>query len=391
MAFMNGIGPEDAVGEYISKERICRGVVNYAGNLHDDGVVANELVPPAQPDRSGHRARDHAGRRQLEEILTDAGLTTVQVSHHDMKKAAFFKTILNSALNALCAAHGLTMAQAMRLKHTRRTARILLREGLTVAGLVGYNYGEDTCDRCMDYLDAGGDHYPSMWFDLREQRPTEIEYINGKIVKIGRMFNGRGRAAQRVLHQRDHHPGDQEREPRRGRYPGLPREQLSGAAARAGGARSCPYAWAEGEQDDRSDAERAGRAPGDRCAAGQRAGHGGDERADRAGAPLRRGREPGRGDDRGARASASPPAPRWPSTARRTTRPMVDGLLDACAALADLPDAGGRAGPRRLPGRRHGADLLLRLRRRRPVGQAGPARDQARLLPARWRSTSCRA
>ena len=32
VAFMNGIGPEDAVGEYIGKERVCRGVVNYAGN-----------------------------------------------------------------------------------------------------------------------------------------------------------------------------------------------------------------------------------------------------------------------------------------------------------------------------------------------------------------------
>jgi ketopantoate reductase len=66
---------------------------------------------------------------------------------------------------------------------------VLLREGLTVAGLVGYNYGEDTLDRAVKYLEGGGDHYPSMWFDLKHRRPTEIEYINGKIVKIGRMFN----------------------------------------------------------------------------------------------------------------------------------------------------------------------------------------------------------
>ena len=40
----------------------------------------------------------------------------------------------------------------------------------------------------MAYLEGGGDHYPSMWFDLNNKRPTEIEYINGKIVKIARMF-----------------------------------------------------------------------------------------------------------------------------------------------------------------------------------------------------------
>ena len=78
----------------------------------------------------------------------------------------------------------------MHLRHTRSTARVLLREGLTVAGLVGYNYGEDALDRCMKYLEGGGDHHPSMWFDLKERRPTEIEFINGKIVKIGHMFQG---------------------------------------------------------------------------------------------------------------------------------------------------------------------------------------------------------
>jgi 2-dehydropantoate 2-reductase len=188
VAAMNGIGPEDAVGEYASKERICRCIINFAGNLHDDGVAGMNWFHP--PNLIGPATeRETQFTPQLEETLTGSGLTTSQLSRHGMKQQAFFKTVLNSALNALCAAHGLTMAQAMRLKHTRRWARILLREGLTVAGLVGYSYGEDTFDRCMAYLDAGGEHYPSMWIDLREQRPTEIEYINGKIVKIGRMFN----------------------------------------------------------------------------------------------------------------------------------------------------------------------------------------------------------
>jgi 2-dehydropantoate 2-reductase len=189
VAFMNGIGPEDAIGAYIDKERICRGVVNYAGNLTPEGVVnMNWFHPPNLLGPATERKTVWAP--EMEETLSRAGLTTKQICHHDMKKAAFFKTVLNSALNALCAAHGLTMGEAMRLKHTRRFAGGLLREGLTVAAEVGYNYGEDTLERCIAYLEAGGDHYPSMWFDLKNQRPTEIEYINGKIVKIGHMFKG---------------------------------------------------------------------------------------------------------------------------------------------------------------------------------------------------------
>jgi 2-dehydropantoate 2-reductase len=189
VAFMNGIGPEDAIGEYVNKDRICRGVVNYAGNISPEGwTTMNWFHPPNLIGPATERQVIWAP--VVANLVTQAGLITVPVSHYEMKKAAFFKTILNSALNALCAAHGLTMAQAMRLRHTRRTARALLREGLTVAALVGYNYGENTLDRCLDYLEAGGEHYPSMWFDLKNRRPTEIEYINGKIVKIGRMFKG---------------------------------------------------------------------------------------------------------------------------------------------------------------------------------------------------------
>jgi len=189
VAAMNGIGPEDLIGETFPKERVCRAVINYAGNQSPEGqTTMNWFHPPNLLGPATEREPEYMS--EIAELLTASALTTVSVSHFEMKKAAFFKTILNSALNALCAAHGLTMSRAMHLRHTRRTARVLIREGLTVAGLVGYNYGEDALDRCMEYLEGGGDHYPSMWFDLKARRPTEIEYINGKIVKIGRMFQG---------------------------------------------------------------------------------------------------------------------------------------------------------------------------------------------------------
>jgi len=189
VAAMNGIGPEDLIGEHFPKGRICRGVINYAGNQSPDGwTTMNWFHPPNLFGPATERSPERMN--EVADLLTQAGLTSISVNHYEMKKAAFYKTVLNSALNALCAAHGLTMARAMHLKHTRRTARVLLREGLTVAGLVGYNYGEDALDRCLEYLEGGGDHHPSMWFDLKDRRPTEIEYINGKIVKIGSMFMG---------------------------------------------------------------------------------------------------------------------------------------------------------------------------------------------------------
>jgi 2-dehydropantoate 2-reductase len=126
--------------------------------------------------------------RTWAEALSASGLTTEFIAQHEVRKKVFFKTILNSALNALCASSGITMRQAMQLRHTRAMAGMLIREGLSVGSAVGYNYGEDAQEVCIAYLDGGGDHLPSMWVDLERKNRTEIEYMNGKIVKIGRMF-----------------------------------------------------------------------------------------------------------------------------------------------------------------------------------------------------------
>jgi ketopantoate reductase len=120
--------------------------------------------------------------------MTGVALTTDTASCEAIKKRSFYKTILNSALNALCASVGITMRQAMTMSHTRSLASLLVREGLSVAAAVGYYYGEDSLNDALKYLDRGGDHLPSMWYDLQGGLPTEIEYINGKIAEIGMMF-----------------------------------------------------------------------------------------------------------------------------------------------------------------------------------------------------------
>jgi len=188
ISFQNGIGLEDEVAEFFPADRVARGIVNYAGGIDlDTGRVTQQWFnPPNYLGPVGDGMTPQLER--LAQTLSRSHLTTQAIAAHDTKKKVFFKTILNSALNALCASSGITMRQAMSYCHTRNLAKMLIREGLSVAASVGYNYGENAKAICMKYLDEGGDHLPSMWNDLQAGRRTEIEYINGKIVKIGMMF-----------------------------------------------------------------------------------------------------------------------------------------------------------------------------------------------------------
>lgn len=194
----NGIGTEDEIAEHIPARDAARMVVNYAGHIDDAGIARliwfnppnyfGALEDQPVPCLDGTVAR-----------LNAAGLTSEVISPLEIKKRAFLKTILTSALMPICAVMKLTMKEAMAGTATRQLAGDLLHEGLSVAARLGYDYGPDIWEKCMGYLEKGGNHHPSMSVDLWKKHPTEIDYINAKILEIGQHFPGLDLEVNRVM------------------------------------------------------------------------------------------------------------------------------------------------------------------------------------------------
>jgi len=189
VVMMNGIDVEDVVAKWFDPRRVFRCAVNFAGNLEQDGTVRmNWFHPPNLIGPTvGHDSSQETG---IARLLTEVGLATEAESSAGIKQAAFFKTVLNTPLGVICAVNSLTMAQAMRISPTRAMARQLLTESLEVAAGHGFDLGEDALDRSLSYIEAGGEHYPSMWVDLSRGNPTEIDFVNGKIVELAGVLPG---------------------------------------------------------------------------------------------------------------------------------------------------------------------------------------------------------
>jgi 2-dehydropantoate 2-reductase len=198
MSVQNGIGTEDEIAKYVNPANVGRMVVNYAGGFKEDGLVNVNWFNP--PNFFGLHSKEEDSRlEKIVDLLNSVGLTSQLVNTLAIKKRAFLKTILNSALMPICAVMNLTMKEAMEGKATRRLASDLLMEGFLVASKLGYEYGDDIHEKCMGYLDKGGDHHPSMSVDLCHERPTEIEFINGKILEAGRTFEGLDLEVNRIM------------------------------------------------------------------------------------------------------------------------------------------------------------------------------------------------
>ena len=120
------------------------------------------------------------------DTLNKVGFTTEHINSFELVKRAWEKTILNASLSPLCGVGRLTMAEAVADPDTCELIEQIINEGIEVAEKEKIRFPDDFVRKCMRYLKNGGDHFPSLAVDIINNRQTEIDYFNGKIVEYGK-------------------------------------------------------------------------------------------------------------------------------------------------------------------------------------------------------------
>jgi 2-dehydropantoate 2-reductase len=185
ISFQNGLDTEQFIAKEFGDARTLRCVVNYAGNLIADGHVDMTFFnKPNYVGTISSEADEFAKR--IAHVMTSVDLETEFTD--SIRKYTWEKTILNAGMSALCSVTKQTMSDAMEFQPTREIIEALVKEGIEAAKSDGFDYGPGFFDFCMGYLGKAGRHKPSMLIDVENQRPTEIDFLNGKIVEYGGKF-----------------------------------------------------------------------------------------------------------------------------------------------------------------------------------------------------------
>ncbi len=180
----NGLDNEDFLAETFGPDNVLRIVPNYAGDRVADGEIWMSFFNP--PNYIGAMtAGGEPLARQMAEVMSKAGLETHFTP--DIKRYEWEKVLLNAAMSPVCAFTRKTMKDIMDCETTARLVEELLREGLVVAEAGGVLFDEGFLERCILYLQKAGHHKPSMLQDVERGAPTEIDWINGKIIEWGRL------------------------------------------------------------------------------------------------------------------------------------------------------------------------------------------------------------
>jgi 2-dehydropantoate 2-reductase len=178
----NGLGNEETIAAHV--ERVIRGTTFPAGKIVEPGHVQWDVKGDTTLGPYGDTPYEEVER--LAEACTRAGMPTAAVQ--DARGPQWRKVIFNASTNPIGALTGLTHGRVCERPDLRALVSGLVDEGKAVAAAQGIVLDADP-EALIDHAakpEVAYDHKASMLQDVEARRPTEIDYLNGGIVRFGR-------------------------------------------------------------------------------------------------------------------------------------------------------------------------------------------------------------
>ncbi len=179
-SLQNGWGNGDVLSAVYPPEQIVVGVTYNSGLVVEPGVV---MHPADQPTLVGPFADGDARRaEQLAEALESAGLATTVAT--PVRPEIWKKLILNAATLPTAALTGMNAGALAGHAEMRELVAETAREATAVAQSLGYPIeAQERVDTILALLERAGPTKASMLQDFEAGRRTEIDVINGAVVK----------------------------------------------------------------------------------------------------------------------------------------------------------------------------------------------------------------
>jgi 2-dehydropantoate 2-reductase len=178
----NGLGNEETLAAHVP--HVIRGTTFPAGKILAPGHVQWDVKGDTTLGPFGDTPLAEVAR--LADACTRGGMPTQAVA--DARGPQWRKVIFNASTNPIGALTGLTHGRVCERPDLRALVSGLVDEGKAVAAAQGIVLDADP-EALIDHAakpEVAYDHKASMLQDVEARRTTEIDYLNGGIVRFGR-------------------------------------------------------------------------------------------------------------------------------------------------------------------------------------------------------------
>ena len=185
LTLQNGIGNAEVLNRAFGKRRVVLGATAQGSNVVRDGVIRHagwgKTIIGEQDGDIKERIKN------LRKVFNRAGIETSLTRNIGL--TIWQKLIINASINPLTAITGIRNGEVLRHNFLVKIMQQIAKESVRVAGAkrIGIDY-RAAFTKTKAVCEKTKDNISSMLQDVNRGKKTEIDYINGGIVKIARQL-----------------------------------------------------------------------------------------------------------------------------------------------------------------------------------------------------------
>lgn len=185
ISFQNGLGNEEVIAGIIGQGNILAGLTSQAASIEAPGVVRDYAKLPSSIGEMKKGLSDRVVN--LAKVFSAHGLPTEGKA--DVVRDKWKKLFANIAFSATSGTTNLTLGQVAALPELRAVALRAIEEAAAVAAAIGIKFDRAESEEIFHQLIGPGGssaNMSSMARDIHNRRPSEVDYIYGTVIAIGK-------------------------------------------------------------------------------------------------------------------------------------------------------------------------------------------------------------
>jgi 2-dehydropantoate 2-reductase len=190
LTLQNGLGNVERLGEFFGSSQILAGTTSHGATLLEEGRVRHAGYGEILMGKTGGASSTMAGTAKLQNLAVTfnrAGLQAQVVD--DIEAVLWRKLVVNVGINALTAILGVPNGELLRIHDCTSLMNGAVTEAVEVASRCGIQLDlPEEIERVRAVCRSTTANISSMLQDVRRKKKTEIDQLNGVVVKMAASY-----------------------------------------------------------------------------------------------------------------------------------------------------------------------------------------------------------
>lgn len=189
ISFQNGIGHVEALQAALGARKIYVGITTEGAKRRDARSVVRSQpgitkIGLPHNSRLANDGENDLLAENLTKMLCLAGFEALLSK--DIDKDIYRKLLINSVINPLTAIWRIPNGELLTTPERRQMLYQLCKEAAAIYDASGIPYDDDPYDHIISVCQSTSNNTSSMLKDVMQNAPTEIDFINGRLIEMGK-------------------------------------------------------------------------------------------------------------------------------------------------------------------------------------------------------------